>query len=596
KFEVIQLRRLDAESVAGSIQFLMGAKEEKDNSNNSSRYFYWDYGSRNDDKKKNDDKMRVGANVNDNQVLLWANEVEMEEVRNLLVKLGEIPAEGARPSNVRVIDASRQPETLEYLKKLQERWNRVSPNPLILPGAEEFKEPEPPTRKDESPEQDGTPEPEPALKDEKAVTAAYPLSDNPRFTSTITAAGNEPADDDSAKPSEETASEETANTEPASEEAGSKETAAAGASSEATANTEPSEAGAGSDAAGAVAANAPKGADRESELDAAARPRAMQPPPIEIMIDDSGNLVLRSEDTAALDQLEQLMQANKPPKRPYDLFYVKYARASWIALNLEDYFKNEDKKGNDSRDRFFSWYFGMPSESKSSTPDRQLGKKKPLRFLSDNDTNSIIVQGANDTERQTIQELIDLWDVAEPINDTNVRYSKIVKIKYSQAESIAEVIKDAYRDYLSASDKTFQQQNQQQAGRNGSESKRNSSDAMVSSGGGDKLSLKGKLSVGVDPVTNSIVVFAQGKALLDVVCKMIDELDESARPQGNIEIYQLSPDSNSDAVGQALRAIMSKSKEGQNAQPSGSNSESRERSSSRSSSRSDRNYSRDRGR
>ena len=65
-------------------------------------------------------------------------------------------------------------------------------------------------------------------------------------------------------------------------------------------------------------------------------------------------------------------------------------------MNLEDYFKNEDKKSGDSRDRFMSWYFGFPSETKSSTPDRQLGKKKPLRFLSDNDTNSIIVQGAND--------------------------------------------------------------------------------------------------------------------------------------------------------------------------------------------------------
>ena len=59
KFEVIQLRRLDAESVAGSIQFLMGAKEEKDNSNDRNRYFgYYDFNSRSNEKKKNDDQMR----------------------------------------------------------------------------------------------------------------------------------------------------------------------------------------------------------------------------------------------------------------------------------------------------------------------------------------------------------------------------------------------------------------------------------------------------------------------------------------------------------------------------------------------------------
>ena len=47
-FQVIQLRRLDAESVAGSIKFLMGADEEKDDSNSRSRYYgyYSYYGSR----------------------------------------------------------------------------------------------------------------------------------------------------------------------------------------------------------------------------------------------------------------------------------------------------------------------------------------------------------------------------------------------------------------------------------------------------------------------------------------------------------------------------------------------------------------------
>ncbi len=82
--------------------------------------------------------MRVSANVQDNQVLVWANEIEMEEVRGLLVKLGELPPPGGRQSTLRVVDASRQPETFEYLKKLKEQWERVSPNPLIIPGAEEL--------------------------------------------------------------------------------------------------------------------------------------------------------------------------------------------------------------------------------------------------------------------------------------------------------------------------------------------------------------------------------------------------------------------------------------------------------------------------
>ncbi len=259
------------------------------------------------------------------------------------------------------------------------------------------------------------------------------------------------------------------------------------------------------------------------------QPNAEPADPIEIMIDEAGNLVLRSNDTEALDRLQELMQVNKPPKKPYDLFYVKYTRASWVVFNLEDYFKNDDGKKDGDRDDMLSWIFGIPPEKKKSSPDRQLGRKKPLRFLADNDTNTIIVQGATDADRATIQELIDLWDVAEPINDSNVRYTKIIKIKYSQAEVISEVVKEAYRDYLSASDKAFQQ-NQGNRGGGNNESKRSGDGEMVSSGTGS-MSLKGKLSIGVDSVTNSIVVFAQGKNLLEVVTKMIEELDDSARPQ-----------------------------------------------------------------
>lgn len=139
-FEVIQLRRLDAESVAGSIKFLMGADDEEDN-NSSSRRSYYSYGYYNpygSNSSKKEDKMRVGANVQDNQVLLWANAIEMEEVQNLLIKLGELPPEGGRPSTVRVIDASRQPETFEYLQRLKEEWERISPNSLEIPGESEF--------------------------------------------------------------------------------------------------------------------------------------------------------------------------------------------------------------------------------------------------------------------------------------------------------------------------------------------------------------------------------------------------------------------------------------------------------------------------
>ncbi len=86
-------------------------------------------------------------------------------------------------------------------------------------------------------------------------------------------------------------------------------------------------------------------------------------PPIVVQLDQAGNLVLSSADTTALDQLENLMLQFAPPKRPYHVFKLQYASASWVKLNLEDYYK--DGKEKDSKaDNFFSWYWGDGEEEK----------------------------------------------------------------------------------------------------------------------------------------------------------------------------------------------------------------------------------------
>jgi hypothetical protein len=131
--EVIQLRRLRAEDLAGTIKFLMGKEEAKEDNRNR---YYDPWGS--SQKKETPDGFRVGANTQDNQILLWATEAEIKEVNKLLMKLGEIPPEGGNKSRVRVIDASRSQETKEYLQRLQEAWSKMSPNPLKLPADFEF--------------------------------------------------------------------------------------------------------------------------------------------------------------------------------------------------------------------------------------------------------------------------------------------------------------------------------------------------------------------------------------------------------------------------------------------------------------------------
>ncbi len=127
----------------------------------------------------------------------------------------------------------------------------------------------------------------------------------------------------------------------------------------------------------------------------------------------------------------------------------------WVQLNLEDYFKDADKKKDDG-DSFLRFIFDMPpAEQKNNDP--QLGNKRKLRFIADNDTKSIVVIGADDVTRETIRELIKLWDIPVSGKD-NSHYTKAISIKYSRAESIVEAIKDAYRDLLSSNDRTFKEE------------------------------------------------------------------------------------------------------------------------------------------
>lgn len=533
QFDVLQLRRLKAEEVAGTIKFMMGPEEKKEKNSRRSYFYYDPWGQ--EDKKKNNDVFKVGANNQDNQLLIWANENERAEINKLLIKLGELPPEGGRQSPYRVIDASRSPATLEYLKRLKERWSQLAPNELILPADEEFEDAEEMQMLKEQAEQeqmeaesmdeesnkDGEPEKKTkpkALKD-SGVSLVPPRKSPqtkkqspPEIPGGMLASLEQPPVDDSA----------------------------------ATTETERSETEQNKDDENVVPGDTSEQRKRSSSKG--------KKSPVQISLDAKGNIVLFSQDIDALDQLEALMQEVAPPKKSFDRFLIKHRRASWIKITLEDYFKNEEK--NDSNNSFMRWIFDLEQEDKKEEP--QLGGKRKLRFIADNETSTLIVMGADDATRNTIRGLIAIWDIPDPPNKNSARYTKMVKVKYSRAESIAEAIKDAYRDLLSSKDKTFQENNNQGGANGQGDSNRQRipafdsiSDGAMSFGG-----FSGKLSLGVEKITNTIVVSAEGEDLLDLFCEMIESLDVAAKPNGSVEVMKLDGTTNVKSLEKALKAMM----------------------------------------
>lgn len=541
EFEVLQLRRLDASEVAESIAFLMGKDKDKKDNDSSRRYFYYGYGGNNDQKKGNDDEFRVAANARYRQVLLWANESEMEQVRNLLIKLGEIPPPGGSRSTIRRIDASSGPETYEYLMQLRRQWAELSGTPLQIPDSDQFVDPVamPPQTKDDDQEHDAD-----AIDtndDLESTESKQPTDDSDlakAISSRLTLTGTQAEDADKERSATDSVFE---------------------------ADSDPNQTSGESPVirSGQDFDRAFGNRDRKTD------PRTQSSPesdaPITIQLDDDGNLLLMGSNTQALDQLENLMLHVAPPRRPYQVFKIKYQSAYYVQLNLEEYFANteEDDSGDDSPYRY---YFGYGNQDQDEGPSG-LAKNSELRFVHDPDTNTIVVSGATNSQLRTIKELIQLWDVDEPVNKRSMRYTKLVTLTYGSAEQIAETIKEAYRDLLSSNDKTFRSSGRGGGGQPGgggqgqkSSGRERQGSGLVDSengrdGGDVDFSFKGKLSMGIDPIGNTLLVSAEGEPLLELVVQMIEKLDTAAKPGGDVQVMSVSGNTSDASIETLLKAF-----------------------------------------
>jgi type II secretory pathway component GspD/PulD (secretin) len=490
KFEVVQLRRLQADYVAGTIEFMMDAGEKEQQ--NTSRY-YWDYYPRNRGGEQDDKSgFKIDADVENNRLLLLANEAEMAEVMNLLVKLGEIPAEGGDPSTVRVIDSLPGPELEKLLRQIEKAWPAVAPNPLLLPGKD-----------NEAKEKQAEPTGGPEKKDLRPSTAGN-VPPSPRFRfAQHEASAEEPAAEP--PPVQEQA-------EPLGEK------------------TE----------ADAPALNPLKTAAAKT--------------PVSITVGADGRLVIASEDTQALDRLEELL-ANLAPNRPdYEIFQLKYGWAYSVALTLEDIFedKKEDKSSR-GRSFFYYDYYGYNNNNNDKSEKLRLSQRRPLKFISDSQSNSILVQNADPGQLKVIAELIEFYDQPEPSDSQSIRKTEIVAVKYSKASVIAETVKEVYRDLLSANDKALANNQQKNM------PERSYTYVYDSSGSDEERktpSFKGMLSLGVDDLSNTLIVSAPAYFITDVL-QVIETLDRAAEPTTEtVEVISLDKGVSAPELQKTLMKIL----------------------------------------
>jgi type II secretory pathway component GspD/PulD (secretin) len=191
-----------------------------------------------------------------------------------------------------------------------------------------------------------------------------------------------------------------------------------------------------------------------------------------------------------------------------------------------------------------------------------LSKRKKPMISWDTPSNTILVANYTPSQLKEIEQLISEYDKPAPEDSVRTRRTAWIKVKYSKASTIADSIKQVYRDLLSSKDKEFD--------RGGDERNRGQSQERVTvfryGSGGDeggkrptpmKVGFEGALSIGADDISNMILVSVQEELYPSVVA-MIKALDEEAAPKTTVEVHRVTGSVTAEALQKAIEKAMSK--------------------------------------
>lgn len=278
--------------------------------------------------------------------------------------------------------------------------------------------------------------------------------------------------------------------------------------------------------------------ENSSEKDSSDSAVSHEAPPINIVVTEDGRIVVSSDDPAALNEFESLVEALAPPREEFHKFALTHASALNVVFKLEQYFADELK---DQTESVFDEWGEYQGEKEKKLGRANLGRRELLRFVDDRYTNTVIVQGASPSQLTAIEQLIKVYD-QPPKSDINYysRKTEVIPLKYSRAEDIAKSLKEVYRELLSSKDKEFQDKegNQPLSGRaipyafgEVVKNKRGEDDPVL-------IEFEGVLSIGVDQVSNTLIVSARAEVLKDIR-DTVETLDNAARPNTEIRVHRV---------------------------------------------------------
>jgi hypothetical protein len=299
-------------------------------------------------------------------------------------------------------------------------------------------------------------------------------------------------------------------------------------------------------------------------------------------------LIIASEDTEALDEFERLLDmlaGSGTSSHKVSVFYLKYAKATDVTATLGQVMAGAPAStpapansgggggGNPMADMFggsfgpFGGGFGggggggggggrrgrnnapQASDGESTTTatvNPSAGRTGlatgPVKITADQRLNALLVR-ANRADLDTIEELLKVLDQKDSPEDISVASRpRMIVVENSSAQEIADIVKQVYADRMV--------ENPNPTGRGAFFT------MMARAGNQDRQSKNdvAKLSIGVDPRTNSLIVAAPD-ALFEEVRQLVAQLDTAAGEQSQTVRVVTLHRTSSTAIEEALAAI-----------------------------------------
>lgn len=292
-----------------------------------------------------------------------------------------------------------------------------------------------------------------------------------------------------------------------------------------------------------------------------------EPPPINIAVTPDGRLVLSSTDGEAVSQLEQLATDLMPPPERFRRIPLNHISAETMASIMGDVFEDEMYEGGSSQP-VRDWYTGRWVQSEEQQKDFRISRRATLKFDWDQNGNALIVINATPRQWYEIKNVVAMYDLPTEYDPSLMlkRRTELIRIKYSRASTIADAVKDAYRDLLSQSDEALQSENNGENGQRTTLSRTRYWSIIRYGGPGDgtpgdqeskqlPARFDGALSLGVDDIANVIIVSAR-EELFDSVRMMIRQLDEEAKPETTVAVHRIGGALDSEQLQETLANLL----------------------------------------